>query len=230
MSETCRVVPLTPIDGTFTYRVPAPLAAEALPGARVLVPFGRRTITGVIVERTDEDRDRLKDLLDVLDEAPSFTPTLLALTRWIADYYVCSWGDVLRAALPAGATRESRRMVRALRPPDPELPEAASRVLEMLLDGPRPADALVGDGITHHLLRRLAEQGLVAIEQVLEAPAARVRTAIFLRLKDGASGEGRCAARSSAPSWSTCRPGWRTARRRRRRRRCSQLRAPPAGP
>lgn len=198
MPETCRVVPLTPIDGTFTYRVPAPLAPEAVPGARVLVPFGRRTITGVIADRTEEDRDGLKDLLDVLDEAPSFTPTLLALTRWIADYYVCAWGDVLRAALPAGATRESRRVVRALRPPDPDLPAAASRVLEALLDGPCPAEALVGDGITHHLLRRLAQQGLVAIEQELEAPAARIRTAIVLRLAAGASGDALRGAKQRA--------------------------------
>jgi primosomal protein N' (replication factor Y) (superfamily II helicase) len=185
MSRTVRVVPLAPVEGAFTYRVPEALAAEAVPGARVVVPFGRRTLTGVVADRTDEDRDGLKAVLDVLDEAPAFSPVLMRLTRWIAEYYVCAWGEVLKAALPTGATVESRRMVHRAAAPVNGVPEAAWAALAAVADGPVPYDTLLGDGVTHHLLRRLEREGLVRIEQEWEE-AGSVRTAPHLRLAAGA--------------------------------------------
>jgi primosomal protein N' (replication factor Y) (superfamily II helicase) len=187
MPATARVVPLAPVEGTFTYRVPEALDAEAAPGARVLVPFGRRTITGVVATRTHEDGPRLKAVLDVLDDTPAFSPVLLELTRWVAEYYVCTWGEVLKAALPAGAMLESRRVVSAGdAPPSGGAPAAVGRVLAAVADGPVGYDALLGDGVTHHLLRRLAREGVVRIEQELEGPAASIQTAIHLRLTDAA--------------------------------------------
>jgi primosomal protein N' (replication factor Y) len=46
----------------------------------------------------------IKDVIDVLDDIPVCTPDLLDLTKWIAEYYVCSWGEALKSALPAGVT------------------------------------------------------------------------------------------------------------------------------
>ncbi|MFB3133847.1 MAG: hypothetical protein ACE10K_15115, partial [Rhodothermales bacterium] len=75
---TVRVVLPLPLDQVFTYLVPDELADEAQVGRRVLVPFGPRRLTGLVVERTDEADAlghyiRLKALLDVLDGAPAFT-------------------------------------------------------------------------------------------------------------------------------------------------------------
>ncbi len=57
---------------------------------------------GVVVDVTDAEAEGLKSIEEVLDDSPSLPEELLVLTRWIADYYVSSWGDVLRATLPKG--------------------------------------------------------------------------------------------------------------------------------
>ncbi|MEP0545734.1 MAG: primosomal protein N' [Rhodothermales bacterium] len=188
MPATARVVPLTPVDKVYTYLVPAEFEAEAVPGARVVVPFGPRTLTGVIAARGEGSGDRLKPLRDVLDEAPSFSPVLLRLTKWIAAYYVCAWGEVLKAALPAGATVESQRVVHRTERPALELNGAARRVLDALdAGGPQPVGSLQNGvkGATASLLRRLERDELVRIEKEMAPPSASVKTEWHLRLADG---------------------------------------------
>lgn len=184
MPATARVVPLSPVEGTFTYLVPQELSATALPGARVLVPFGRRTLTGVIVERTAEE-GALKPIADVLDEQPALPEHLLELARWMAGYYVCSWGEALRTLLPAGTTLESRSVVRLLRPPSADDPPEAERLAALLAEKPAPLASIVGDGLTHHRVRRLAAAGLVAIEQELSGDGPSARRVPYLRLAAG---------------------------------------------
>ena len=198
MPVTARVVPLTPVDQVYTYLVPPELEAEAVPGARVVVPFGPRTLTGVIAERTDESGSRLKPIRDVLDAAPSFSPVLLKLTRWIADYYVCAWGEVLKAALPAGATVESHRVVHRTEREALGLNGAAGHVLGLLeAEGPQPVSALQtgSAGVTASLLRRLERGGLVRIEAALAAASVSVKTEWHLRLADGVTAQRRVHVR-----------------------------------
>ena len=107
---TVQVVLPLPLDGAYTYLIPESLQARADVGCRVLVPFGPRRLTGVVVGHGGEgDGHRLKAILDVLDDEPSLTPELLRLTRWIADYYVCGWGEVIKAALPTGREEKDGR-------------------------------------------------------------------------------------------------------------------------
>jgi len=104
-------VPL-PVTGTFTYSVPEPLHDAAAVGVRVLVPFGRRKVTGFVVDVAETTEvERVKPIADVLDVEPVVDATMIELTRWIADYYLASWGEVLRTALPPGINMESRRFV-----------------------------------------------------------------------------------------------------------------------
>ncbi len=106
-------VPL-PVTGTFTYSVPDDLAGRVEVGMRVLVPFGRRKVTGFVVGAgVTADVEGVKDVVGVLDVAPVVDPPMIELTRWIADYYLASWGEVLRATLPPGINMESRRFLRA---------------------------------------------------------------------------------------------------------------------
>lgn len=100
MSRLAEIVSLTPVDGTFTYVVPSDLDVEV--GMRVVVPFGRRNVMGVVVEHSDGDATELKAIGSVLDERSTLSNELLELTQWIAAYYICSWGDVLSATLPKG--------------------------------------------------------------------------------------------------------------------------------
>jgi primosomal protein N' (replication factor Y) len=94
---------------TFTYRLPLALRAEARLGSRLLVPFGRKRITGYIVALLEEldpaadlQEEDVKEAEELLDAEPLLTPEILEITRWVAEYYAAPWGEVLKAALPAG--------------------------------------------------------------------------------------------------------------------------------
>lgn len=94
---------------TFFYRLPPSLSSIARPGSRIIVPFGRRHLTGYIVAVHEKLRDGMslkesdiKDAQEILDAIPLVTRELLELTKWVAEYYLAPWGEVLKAALPPG--------------------------------------------------------------------------------------------------------------------------------
>ena len=93
-----------PIKEAFTYQVPDHFDGMVKVGMRVFVPFGRRRLTGYVVSVSDhnEKEFKLKPIQDVPDADPVISEELLKLTRWIADYYQSSWGEAIKAALPAG--------------------------------------------------------------------------------------------------------------------------------
>ena len=193
MPRLAHVVPLSPVDGVYTYTVPDELAAEARAGARVVVPFGRRTLTGVVVETAEGDSSGLKTILDVLDARPALTPELLGLTRWVAGYYLCSWGEAIKAALPGGTTVESRRRVVGLAPPDAVDGKRARTVLAFLqtVDSASPqevAAALKRKTVPTALLRRLEAAGHVRLDEDLQAATARAKTMRWLRILPPAAG------------------------------------------
>jgi primosomal protein N' (replication factor Y) len=91
--------------GEFDYAVPDHLADEAEPGRRVRVPLGKRNrpITGYCVAAGVRPTDgrALKLIQAVLDRQSLLSPAMLRLTRWIAEYYLCEWGQVLEAVVPS---------------------------------------------------------------------------------------------------------------------------------
>jgi len=102
-----------PFDRLFTYTIPPELAETAVPGARVMVPFGKKYKIGYIVEKPESTTlTTLKPVKDVLDPTPIFTDDMLTLCRWIAEYYMAPLGEVLRSATPSGLIGESKRTVR----------------------------------------------------------------------------------------------------------------------
>src|SRR3954447_10648442 len=103
-----------PLDTVLTYRVPERLAAKLKPGGRVVAPLGRGDSPAVAycVSVGDDlgegvERGRVKDLIDVLDDPPLIDAAMLELTRWIAGYYACSWGQALDAVVPAGVKKQA---------------------------------------------------------------------------------------------------------------------------
>ena len=96
-----RVAIHVPIKKTFTYRVPKEFAPLAQVGCRVLAPFHRRMVIGYILEQTPETADRdLKEISDVLDITPVFTPGMVPLFSWMADYYLNPIGLIIKSAIP----------------------------------------------------------------------------------------------------------------------------------
>ena len=103
-----------PIEQVLTYRVPSRLKRIIQPGQRVRVPLGRgdRLAVGYCVRVDasapgDLDPARIKDVVEVLDPLPLIDDKMLELTRWMADYYACSWGQALDAVVPAGVKKHA---------------------------------------------------------------------------------------------------------------------------
>ncbi|MDH5639187.1 MAG: primosomal protein N', partial [Nitrospinota bacterium] len=100
-----QVMVLRPAPGLFTYSVPEQLDVKAQPGVRVVVPFGKRSVIGVVAERVETTDIETKPILDALDESPVMTPAMLDLVRWTADYYFSPPGEVAALALPRTEVR-----------------------------------------------------------------------------------------------------------------------------
>ncbi len=98
-----------PLDATFHYAVPPDLAPRVATGVRVLVPFGRRKVTGYVLGPVAASSEELKEIVDVLDPEPLFTAAELEFFRWVACYYLHPLGEVIKTALPAGINVASRK-------------------------------------------------------------------------------------------------------------------------
>ncbi len=181
-----------PLEGSFTYRIPAGM--EVRPCDRVRVNFGGRDVTGYVAEthsrETDLDGGKLKDILELVDNAPIFDERLMELARLLAGTYLCSMGEALSMALPS-ALRPSARH---------KAPFADTSAREIVLTGEQRAvhDAILeardagkllhlvhgitGSGKTElyiTLARRLMDQGLSVIYCV---PEISLSSQIYERL------------------------------------------------
>lgn len=109
-----------PLQRTFTYCLPDSMAERVAVGMRATVPFGKNhTYTGIVVSvwpvlPPDMEGVELKEVIDLPDEAPILRHPQYALWQWIADYYMCAIGDVMKAALPSELKPESnsQRVIR----------------------------------------------------------------------------------------------------------------------
>ena len=158
-----------PVEGTFLYRIPLPLRSVLLPGMRVSVPFSGRRVEGICLEvDVSHERNDLLEIREVLDRTPLVPAPLLALIRWIAEYYLCPVGEVFAAALPRAArVGGGRRKVQSARMLVDR--ETALRRAEELLEK-RPKQARV--------LRILAETGGTLVVSDLLSRARVTRSPI----------------------------------------------------
>ena len=178
--------------GPFDYLVPEALRDERKPetylepGRRVRVPFGRgnRTVVGYCVEVTTKqvDAKKLKTAQTVVDSQSLINPAMLRLTRWMADYYLSSWGQVLEAVVPAGVrTRAGTRQMVLLSVPTRvaarltqlKLTDKQRKVLETLVGSPKPLSTKQlanRAGCTPAPISTLRKQGLI------EAHTERLQT------------------------------------------------------
>ncbi|NOY57994.1 MAG: primosomal protein N', partial [Calditrichaeota bacterium] len=173
-----------PVNHPYTYIIPERFVEDVVPGVRALVPFGPRKTTGFIVNRVSKtDIKELKEIEEVLDPTPLFTPEVLMLAKWIADYYLCGWGEVLKAALPAGIHIDSEKVVRLVRDNPRELweslqlraPKQAEIIRALMIQNPLSMSKLkrkLGPN-PYTSLKSLRKAGHVRME--LSLPNARVQ-------------------------------------------------------
>lgn len=103
-----------PLENFFTYHITQAESKFLSPGMRVSVPFGKNKIYTALVLQVHENPPLVyeaKDIHQILDEFSIVTPTQLQLWQWISKYYMCSVGEVMRAALPSAFLLESETVI-----------------------------------------------------------------------------------------------------------------------
>jgi primosomal protein N' (replication factor Y) len=179
----CNVALPVPLRTTFTYAIPEAMRASLQIGCRVLVPFRKKALVGVVVERIEKAtaETKVRDISRVLDVFPALTPKLLELGQWIANYYLAPIGEVFRSMLPPVIELSSRREVAltaAGRTQREELKEAFllsaggdddARALATIGEKSKPVSLanIVKLGISVELLQRLQRRGLVEIRETV---------------------------------------------------------------
>ena len=109
MSKYAEVILPLPLPGTFTYSIPEELEGTILPGCRVTVPFGKKITYTALVESLHDVTDcehEIRPIKELLDELPIVLNKQIRLWEWISKYYLCSLGDIYKAAIPQGLKGE----------------------------------------------------------------------------------------------------------------------------
>jgi primosomal protein N' (replication factor Y) len=200
-----RVVLSEPPYGPYDYTIPNALRDKVEPGRRVRVPVGRgnRKMIGYVVfvgdRRSLGDNElhiRWKDVFSVVDSRPLLSGTMLRLTQWMADYYLCPWGQVLESVVPAGVRAQAgTREIELLSVPSAvtarltqlKLPKKQAEVLRTLAAATQPLTweqlseaARCGRGP----IKALAEKQLIHVDRrrVMSEHAATANAARDSRL------------------------------------------------
>ena len=199
----CNVALAVPLRTTFTYAVPLALRGTVQPGSRVLVPFRKRAMVGVVVELVENapEGTKIREITRVLDFVPALTPKLIELAHWIAGYYLAPLGEVFRAMLPPVTELKSQRQIL--------LTEAGREAAESLSGGElshgltsheaaflgklkeQKGRVLLGPaaklGVDASALQRLQRRGLIEIRERVEGRKRRTQRVIAWKGGDGAA-------------------------------------------
>ncbi|MBT8339829.1 MAG: primosomal protein N' [Desulfatitalea sp.] len=183
-------VPL-PVHDIFTYRVPQAFTGRIAVGIRVLVPFGRRRITGYVVGiGAPPPEATLKSILDVMDDMPLFPGCMLPFFQWVADYYIHPLGEVIQTALPSGINLAERVYFslsntgrHALS--QAELNEPALRIRQRLEQGPCTKAAIqrrVGKTFLNTSFAEWERRAWVIKQHLMSGGRTRPKTLPFVHL------------------------------------------------
>ncbi|PLX49866.1 MAG: primosomal protein N' [Desulfobulbaceae bacterium] len=188
-----------PLFEPLTYAAPD----SGLPavGVRVLVPLGRRRITGYVIGTTPQATTefRVRPILDVLDREPLFHAGMVPFFRWVADYYQYPIGEVIKSGLPGGLTSRFGRQAtltttgrQALAPLLAEPPPGTTAWFADLLSNgtlSRTACAKIWRGKGRKILLQWQARGWLEINEVLDKATTKAKTETCLTLheKDAAT-------------------------------------------
>lgn len=107
LDRVAKVVSDVALNREFDYRIPDELADRIVPGCRVRVPFGRRTLTGTVTGlATESEYAKLKDIISVVGKKALITPPVMRLARWMSDYYAAPLEKALQSVVPGAVRRE----------------------------------------------------------------------------------------------------------------------------
>jgi primosomal protein N' (replication factor Y) len=201
----CNVALPVPLRTTFTYGVPEALRETVQPGSRVLAPFRKKSMVGVVVdlaERLPEGTPasaKIREITKALEPGPALTPKLIELAHWIAGYYLAPVGEVFRAMLPPVTELRTQRQIvlteagrSALATPELTLEEnaflAKLKEKKVLLQSGASAKL----GVDSATLERLRRRGFIEIRETMLGRKTRTQRVIAWK---GPSGVGEAPPR-----------------------------------
>ncbi len=189
-----------PLHPVYTYAVPDDLVDLAIAGKRVLVPFGKRRITGYICGPGQPDETHtIRSILNVLDETPLFPESMLPFLQWAADYYMHPLGEVIKTALPGGLnvydvatfsiTAKGRAALDGGKTPDIERQILAA--LEKETRTYRSLAEELGGKVPQGSIPGLLKKGWVGQQRVLKGGRTRAKLEKYVTAIPGLKEDGR---------------------------------------
>nr|MCU0332772.1 primosomal protein N' [Ignavibacteriaceae bacterium] len=179
----------------FTYLVPKELESQAKVGVRAVAPFGKRTLTGFIVNKpkTISLKDEPKPIIDILDEKPIVDKDGFKFYEWLADYYLCSFGEALKLAVPYGSEVESKRKIIAdqkasshLLSKEKNKSSTRGKILKVLSERDeislQQLQKIVKKKNIYSILRTLQENGVVTLLDMLQPAKVKAKTVNYVKL------------------------------------------------
>ncbi|MBU4185863.1 MAG: primosomal protein N', partial [Proteobacteria bacterium] len=182
-----------PVYNTFTYQIPENLSKFISVGKRVLVPFGKRKVTGYILgpgEKTRRSEIEIKPILDILDEKPLFPSSIVPFFRWISEYYIYPIGEVIKSALPGGLnlyeyailsiTENGKNAIK-----DSSVPPIQRKVLSSLESEARQRKNLckiIKKDIPTSLIQAMENMGLIVSKYELKGGRTRLKLERYVSL------------------------------------------------
>ena len=191
MAQFADVILPLPLEGTFTYSLPGTFANLVQVGCRIIVPFGTTKFYSAIVVKLHDTLPsyNTKEAMELLDSSPIVTPAQLKLWSWIADYYLCTIGEVYKAALPSGMKLESESSVMYNEEfiADDTLSPSEEKILETLEEETTQALSSLQKktGIRNILpiVKRLLEKGAIRMKEEVKR-TYKPRYATYVRITD----------------------------------------------
>jgi len=182
-----------PVYNTFTYRIQENFSQFISVGKRVLVPFGRRRVTGYILgscEKTNLHEIEIKFILDILDEKPLFPSSIVPFFKWISKYYIYPIGEVIKNALPGGLnlydyaiiaiTENGKNVLK-----DNSVPPAQREILGFLEFEACQRKNLcksINKNIPNSLIQTMEHLGLIVIKRELKKGKTRLKLERYVSL------------------------------------------------
>ena len=171
------ILPLN-LEGTFTYHLTDSDLQQIKIGQRVAVPFGTQKLYTGIVHSIHQNKPELyktKGIHAFLDDAPMVTPFQIQFWEWIANYYMCSLGDVFRNAFPSALKLESQTFVRLINPDYPTIEDLNDHeylVFEALklrqIISVEEAALIVDEKSAIPTLKLLIDKGIIQLDEKIQ--------------------------------------------------------------
>ena len=188
------VFPL-PFRNSFTYAIPGELEDLVQVGVRVVVPFGKRIMTGFVIDVSEETdvETKIKKVQDVLDEQPIFNKESLKFYEWIAEYYLSSLGEALRNSVPYGTDVETKRKIvsdtdycKELLEKESKKTSVKGKILQVLSERESVSisflQKLIKKKNIYSSLRSLESQGALTVLDKIDDAKVRIKKVKYVKL------------------------------------------------